>query len=56
MTDKGKYTVEEGAEGPVGLALITDEGPSSCFFLQMEKQHFEIKACSGSPLVVCASV
>lgn len=37
---KGKYMVEEGARGPVWLALIPDEGPSGRFFFQMEETAF----------------
>ncbi|KAI3822193.1 hypothetical protein L1987_09778 [Smallanthus sonchifolius] len=37
---KGTYTVEEGARGPVWLALMPDEGPSGRFFFQMEETKF----------------
>nr|GFA67586.1 hypothetical protein [Tanacetum cinerariifolium] len=37
---KGMYTVEEGARGLVMLALIPDDGPSGCFFFQMEETTF----------------
>ncbi|KAI3687519.1 hypothetical protein L1987_81216 [Smallanthus sonchifolius] len=37
---KGTYTVEEGARGPVWLALLPDEGPSGRFFFQMEETTF----------------
>nr|XP_043613656.1 (+)-neomenthol dehydrogenase-like [Erigeron canadensis] len=37
---KGMYTVEEGARGAVRLALIPDDGPSGCFFFQMEETTF----------------
>lgn len=36
----GKYTVEEGARGPVKLALIPNEGPSGRFFYQMQETAF----------------
>lgn len=29
---RGVMTVEEGARGPVMLALLPDEGPSGCYF------------------------
>ncbi|XP_043693459.1 salutaridine reductase-like isoform X2 [Telopea speciosissima] len=36
----GKFTVEEGAAGPVKLALLTDDGPSGLFFFQKEVTSF----------------
>ncbi|XP_076887432.1 short-chain dehydrogenase/reductase 1-like [Bidens hawaiensis] len=38
--NKGTYTVEEGARGPVWLALVPDEGPTGRFFFQMEETTF----------------
>ncbi|XP_076915959.1 (+)-neomenthol dehydrogenase-like [Bidens hawaiensis] len=38
--NKGTYTVEEGARGPVRLALVPDEGPTGRFFFQMEETTF----------------
>lgn len=37
---KGIYTVEEGARGPVRLALLPDGGPSGHYFFMMEKSTF----------------
>ncbi|KAD4384706.1 hypothetical protein E3N88_24874 [Mikania micrantha] len=37
---KGIYTVEEGARGPVWLALMADEGLSGRFFFQMKETTF----------------
>ncbi|XP_023733789.1 salutaridine reductase [Lactuca sativa] len=39
-SSKGIFTVEEGARGPVRLALIPDSGPSGQYFFQMEKSTF----------------
>ncbi|XP_043693453.1 salutaridine reductase-like [Telopea speciosissima] len=36
----GKFTVEEGAAGPVKLALLPDDGPSGLFFFQKEVTSF----------------
>ncbi|XP_043721751.1 salutaridine reductase-like isoform X2 [Telopea speciosissima] len=36
----GIYTVEEGAAGPVKLALLPDDGPSGFFFSQKEESTF----------------
>ncbi|XP_043691014.1 (+)-neomenthol dehydrogenase-like isoform X1 [Telopea speciosissima] len=36
----GYLTVEEGAEGPVKLALLPDDGPSGLFFAQKEVSNF----------------
>ncbi|XVE77098.1 hypothetical protein DITRI_Ditri13aG0034900 [Diplodiscus trichospermus] len=36
----GILTVEEGAEGPVRLALLPNDGPSGLFFDQMEESEF----------------
>ncbi|KAJ4966077.1 hypothetical protein NE237_017926 [Protea cynaroides] len=36
----GIFTVEEGAAGPVKLALLTDDGPSGLFFFQKEVTSF----------------
>ncbi|XP_042513989.1 salutaridine reductase-like [Macadamia integrifolia] len=36
----GMYTVEEGAAGPVKLALLLDDGPSGFFFFQKEVSTF----------------
>ncbi|XP_042475514.1 salutaridine reductase-like [Macadamia integrifolia] len=36
----GEFTVEEGAAGPVKLALLTDDGPSGLFFYQKEVSSF----------------
>ncbi|KAJ4977742.1 hypothetical protein NE237_008522 [Protea cynaroides] len=36
----GHFTVEEGAAGPVKLALLSDEGPSGLFFFQKEVSTF----------------
>ncbi|KAJ4966281.1 hypothetical protein NE237_018130 [Protea cynaroides] len=36
----GIFTVEEGAAGPVKLALLTDDGPSGLFFSQKEVTSF----------------
>lgn len=33
-------TPEEGAEGPVSLSLLSDDGPSSRFFQGMEETSF----------------
>ncbi|KAL8062639.1 hypothetical protein ABFX02_02G160700 [Erythranthe guttata] len=38
--NSGVLTVEEGAEGPVKLALLPDDGPSGMFFLQKEVSSF----------------
>ncbi|KAI9181846.1 hypothetical protein LWI28_019251 [Acer negundo] len=38
--NKGELTVEEGARGPVMLALAPDGGPSGLFFDQMELSTF----------------
>ncbi|KAK1559480.1 hypothetical protein Q3G72_014988 [Acer saccharum] len=38
--NKGELTVEEGAKGPVMLALAPDGGPSGLFFDQMELSTF----------------
>ncbi|XP_073024537.1 LOW QUALITY PROTEIN: (+)-neomenthol dehydrogenase-like [Primulina eburnea] len=37
----GILTIEEGAEGPVMLALLPDDGPSGLFFLRKEASSFE---------------
>ncbi|XP_042480167.1 salutaridine reductase-like [Macadamia integrifolia] len=37
----GKFTVEEGAAGPVKLALLPDDGPSGLFFFQKEVASFD---------------
>ena len=37
----GLLTPEEGAESPVRLALLPDDGPSSLFFGQKEVSSFE---------------
>ncbi|XP_042752684.1 salutaridine reductase [Lactuca sativa] len=39
-SSKGIFTVEEGARGPVRLALIPGGGPSGQYFFQMEKSTF----------------
>ncbi|CAI9266275.1 unnamed protein product [Lactuca saligna] len=39
-SSKGIFTVEEGARGPVRLALILGGGPSGQYFFQMEKSTF----------------
>ncbi|KAK0582771.1 hypothetical protein LWI29_029371 [Acer saccharum] len=39
-SNKGELTVEEGAKGPVMLALAPDGGPSGLFFDQMELSTF----------------
>ncbi|OVA09224.1 Short-chain dehydrogenase/reductase SDR [Macleaya cordata] len=36
----GPMTVEEGARGPVMLALLANGGPSGCYFDQTEKAEF----------------
>ncbi|XP_042480168.1 salutaridine reductase-like [Macadamia integrifolia] len=36
----GKFTIEEGAAGPVKLAFLTDDGPSGLFFFQKEVTSF----------------
>ncbi|XP_042514395.1 short-chain dehydrogenase/reductase 2b-like [Macadamia integrifolia] len=36
----GTMTAEEGAKGPVILALLPNEGPSGCYFNQMEMAKF----------------
>ncbi|XP_043721753.1 salutaridine reductase-like [Telopea speciosissima] len=36
----GHFTVEEGAAGPVKLALLPDDGPSGLFFFQKEVSTF----------------
>ncbi|XP_048141627.1 (+)-neomenthol dehydrogenase-like [Rhodamnia argentea] len=33
-------SVEEGAEGPVKLALLPNGGPSGCFFFRKEESEF----------------
>ncbi|XP_050204179.1 (+)-neomenthol dehydrogenase-like [Mercurialis annua] len=38
--DCGKLSVEEGAESPVRLALLPDDGPSGCFFDRKEESPF----------------
>ena len=38
--NSGLLTVEEGAEGPVKLALLPNGGPSGLFFLRMEESDF----------------
>ncbi|KAL7121294.1 hypothetical protein ACP275_02G174200 [Erythranthe tilingii] len=38
--NSGVLTVEEGAEGPVKLALMPDDGPSGMFFLRKEVSSF----------------
>ncbi|XP_042475513.1 (+)-neomenthol dehydrogenase-like [Macadamia integrifolia] len=37
----GKFTIEEGAAGPVKLALLPDDGPSGLFFFQKEVTSFD---------------
>ncbi|GKD92397.1 salutaridine reductase-like protein [Tanacetum coccineum] len=37
---KGTFTVEEGARGPVRLALLPDGGPSGQYFWQMNDSTF----------------
>ncbi|KAK6162386.1 hypothetical protein DH2020_002227 [Rehmannia glutinosa] len=37
----GVLTVEEGAESPVRLALLPDDGPSGLFFVRKEVSSFE---------------
>ncbi|XP_073145485.1 (+)-neomenthol dehydrogenase-like [Henckelia pumila] len=37
----GIFTTEEGAEGPVMLALLPDDGPSGLFFVRKEVSSFE---------------
>ncbi|KAI3444586.1 hypothetical protein Pfo_001251 [Paulownia fortunei] len=37
----GVFTVEEGAESPVRLALLPDDGPSGLFFFRKEVSSFE---------------
>jgi (+)-neomenthol dehydrogenase len=45
MTDitwnTGQYTVEEGARGPVMLALLPDGSPTGQFYFQTELSSFE---------------
>ncbi|XP_052199709.1 (+)-neomenthol dehydrogenase-like [Diospyros lotus] len=36
----GTMTVEEGAKGPVMLALLPEGGPTGCYFDQIEKAEF----------------
>ncbi|XP_043693456.1 salutaridine reductase-like [Telopea speciosissima] len=36
----GNFTVEEGAAGPIKLALLPDDGPSGLFFFQKEVTSF----------------
>ncbi|KAM7531292.1 hypothetical protein LguiB_034702 [Lonicera macranthoides] len=38
--NNGHYTVEEGARGPVMMALVPDGGPSGCFFFQTQQSNF----------------
>lgn len=38
--NSGTFTVEEGARGPVMLALVPDGGPSGRFFNQMKEETF----------------
>ncbi|KAL8106765.1 hypothetical protein AgCh_023510 [Apium graveolens] len=41
MTSKtGPYTPEEGAEAPVMVALLPDDGPSGIYFFEMEPSTF----------------
>lgn len=37
----GTLTVEEGAEAPLMLALLPDDGPSGAFFIRKELSSFE---------------
>lgn len=37
----GTLTVEEGAEGPVKLSLLPDDGPTGLFFFRNEVAPFE---------------
>lgn len=37
---QGTYTVEEGARGPVRLALLPEGGPSGQYFFMMEQSTF----------------
>ena len=41
--NSGFFTVEEGAKGPVMLALMPEGGPSGLFFDQMEVSTFWIR-------------
>lgn len=36
----GTLTIEEGARGPVMLALLPDGGPTGCYFDQTQKAEF----------------
>ncbi|XP_022733902.1 (+)-neomenthol dehydrogenase-like [Durio zibethinus] len=38
--NSGILTIEEGAEGPVRLALLPNDGPSGLFFFRMEESEF----------------
>lgn len=39
--NSGSLSVEEGAESPVRLALLPDDGPSGLFFVRKEVSPFE---------------
>ncbi|KAI8029041.1 (+)-neomenthol dehydrogenase [Camellia lanceoleosa] len=39
-SNNGHFTIEEGAKGPVKLALIISNGPSGLFFFQTEETTF----------------
>lgn len=38
--NNGHYTAEQGAKGPVKLALTVGDGPSGLFFFPMEEMTF----------------